>query len=143
MSSFDSSSHDELPGDPEAFPGLQDAVPPQLPQSHVWHYDGLLEGGRAWSAHIRDPAVEAGGLLWPGRNLLRRRRPLLAHWAGWDIWNEGDKKPDSLLHWSKIKDSKHEHTLMFFLWSNKFRHSYRNSSHCSQMKGLKYLIIMW
>ena len=64
------SSHDELPGGAEGSPGLPDAVPPQLPQSHARHHDGLLEGERAGPAHVRDPAVEAGGLLRPGRDLV-------------------------------------------------------------------------
>lgn len=73
-----SSSHDQLPGGPEGPPGLQDALPPQLPQNHLWHNVGVLEEERTGAAHVWDAAVETGGLLRPGRDIVRRRQSLLA-----------------------------------------------------------------
>lgn len=118
----DSSSHDELTSGPEGSPGLQDAVPPQLPQSHVWHYDGLLEGGRTGSAHIRDPAVEAGGLLRPGCNVIWRRWPLLAYWPG--CGGKRQKIFSAVTQSHNHRKSKHEHTM--FLWSCKCNLKFRS-----------------
>lgn len=93
MSLCGCSSHDELPGGAEDSPGLQDAMPSQLPQSHVWHHDGVLEGERTGPAHIWDPAVEAGGLLRPGCDLIWRCGPLLAlaRWSGCKMSEERNK----------------------------------------------------
>lgn len=134
LSFCDSSSHDQLPGGPEGSPGLQDAMPPQLPQSPVWHHDGLLEGERAGAAHVRNPAVEAGGLLRPGRNLLRRRWPLLAPRPGCDTRETETNKPKCIL--SAVSHSQTwTHTVLMFLWSNTFKSNLK--AHCSQMKDLK------
>lgn len=70
--------HDKPAGGPEGPAGLQDDMSSPLPQSRVWHHDGLLEGERTEPSHIWDPAVEAGGLFWRGRDVLRWRQPLLA-----------------------------------------------------------------
>lgn len=71
-------SHEQLPGGAADPAGLPDAVPARLSKGDLWHHDGVLEGERAGAAHLRNAAVEAGGLLRPGRHLLRRRQPLLA-----------------------------------------------------------------
>lgn len=71
-------SHEQLPGGAANPAGLPDALPTQLSKGDLRHYDGVLEGERAWAAHLWDTAVEAGGLLWPGCYLLRWRQSLLA-----------------------------------------------------------------
>lgn len=70
--------HDKPAGGPEGPDGLQDDMSSELPRSPVWHHDGLLEGKRTGPTHIWNPAVEARGLFWHGRDVLRRCQPLLA-----------------------------------------------------------------
>ena len=60
---------------------LPHAVPPWLPQGPVRHHAGVLAQGGDGAAHLRNPAVEAGGVLHHGpqglpRGVLRQMRPL-------------------------------------------------------------------
>lgn len=96
MSQCDCFSHDELPGCPEGSNRLQDAVPPQLPQSYVWNHVGLLEGEGTRPAHLWDSAVEAGGLLRPGCDIVWWRHPLLARWPRCGKCEEGKKNAHTL-----------------------------------------------
>lgn len=70
ISLFLSLSHDQLPSGAEAANRLPYGSPSPMPQSHVWHHDGMLEGPAFWQTHFWDPSVEAGRFLWHGPDIV-------------------------------------------------------------------------